>query len=342
MSSSKIGRRIVLSTALVALFALLAPVGALAAQANSAVPRVSTGGVGHVRGTSAELLGSVDPRNLPTTYFFQYGPTSAYGSITATGTIPAGTKNVKVGQAVAKIVVGYHYRIVATNAAGTALGKDRTYTTKTAHSKFSFDKEERVAVYGSPDTVTGVLSGTTAPRPVALQSSPFPFLEPFVNLGLPGTTSSTGRFALRVAKMTSSTQFRVSTLEARPQFSPVLTVHVAYKVVLHVRSSAQKGIVRLYGTVTPAKVGARVELQLEKAIRPTSGKSEKTSKFSSQFTTKTAKATKSFSRFSAIVKVHHSGRYRAYVEASKASPLTSGTSASVKLTAAPESTHKQK
>ena len=94
-------------------------------------------------------------------------------------------------------------------------------------------------------------------------------------------------------------------------------------------------LVRLYGTVTPAEVGARVLLQVRKAVRP-KGSSERTSRFATQFSTVSKRATKSFSRFSRVTKVKVTGRYRAYVQLHKG-PLVSGSSRSVLVhaTAAP-------
>ena len=43
-------------------------------------PHVITGTVSHVRTSSAVLDGVVQPHGLSTTYYFQYGPTVAYGS----------------------------------------------------------------------------------------------------------------------------------------------------------------------------------------------------------------------------------------------------------------------
>ena len=92
-------------------------------------------------------------------------------------------------------------------------------------------------------------------------------------------------------------------------------------------------LVRFYGTVTPAKVGARVLLQVSKAVRPT-GRSERTSKFATQFGTVAKRATKSVSRFSLVTRVKRTGSYRAFVQLRKG-PLVSGTSKTVLVHATP-------
>src|SRR4051794_41822323 len=59
---------------------LLAPAGA---SAQSTKPAVTTGAAADVTIQTATLTGSVDPNGAQTTYFFQIGPTSLYGSQTA-------------------------------------------------------------------------------------------------------------------------------------------------------------------------------------------------------------------------------------------------------------------
>jgi hypothetical protein len=130
-----------------------------------------------------------------------------------------------------------------------------------------------------------------------------------------------------------STQYRVSTLDPRPLYSSLVTVDVAYRVTLKVKHSSRKGIVRLYGTVTPAVVGAKVSFQLRKKVRQ--GKTEKTeertTRFATQFSTKVKRGTSTVSRFSAVVKVLKGGSYQARVDPSKKGPFVAGTSSAVTL-----------
>src|SRR2546423_5077676 len=194
--------------------ALLAfPLGAGAASTTPGPPGVSTGGVSRERGTSALLQGAVNPRGASTTYYFQYGPTVAYGSQTTPGTLAAGFATVKVGQVVALIHPGYHYRLVATNVHGTTLGQDKVFTHKTTRLKFEFKKLSGPVPYAAPLVLGGVLAGAGGgQRRVQLQESPFPYLTAFTPLALIQTTSVTGRFAFRVPAIFASTQFRVATL----------------------------------------------------------------------------------------------------------------------------------
>ena len=316
---------------------LLLPAGAGAATiTHPGVPIVTTAGVAQVRGTSAQLEGTVNPNGAASTYYFQYGPTVAYGAQTTSASLPAGTTKVKVGRPVSGLLPGYHYRTVATNSFGTAVGRDHTFATKSSPAKIVLvrEKHEPPLVYGSTMTLRGSLLGPgNAGRQVALQTSPFPFLAPFAEYGTSTVTNATGGFLFHVAGLLTSTQLRVNTLDPRPLFSPIVTIHVAVRVTLKVRRSRNGSLVRFYGTVTPAKVGARVLLQVSKAVRPT-GRSERTSRFATQFGTVAKRATKSVSRFSLVTRVKRAGRYRAFVQLRKG-PLVSGTSKTVLVHATP-------
>jgi hypothetical protein len=303
---------------------------------NVGPPSAATGGVAQVRGTSAQLQGAVDPHGLRTTYFFKYGPTLAYGSATKPATLPAGPVKIKVGQPVTGLLPGYHYRLVATNSAGVREGRDRTYTTKAGRLKFQVPKRPGPTVFGTSFVLSGTLTGTGgANHRIALQSSPFPYLTPFAEVGLPAMTDAAGRFSFRVPNLTSSTQFRIGTLDPRPVYSPIVSEHVAVRVVLRVRASSRKGLVRLYGTVKPAEVGVRVSFQVRKAVRP--GKSEKSTRFSSQFSTVVKRGTKTTSRFSVVESIRLGGRYRAFVQVLHRGPVVSGSSGTIVLHAAPAS-----
>ena len=93
-------------------------------------PVVITNPATNVTSSSATLNGTVDPHGLTTTVYFQYGTTTSYGLTTA-----AQSKTGNTYQAVAANISGltasttYHFRIVATNSAGTGYGSDRTFTT---------------------------------------------------------------------------------------------------------------------------------------------------------------------------------------------------------------------
>jgi hypothetical protein len=141
-------------------------------------------------------------------------------------------------------------------------------------------------------------------------------------------TNALGAFSFRIANLLVSTQLRVVTIAPLPLFSQIIRVEVQPHVVLHVHSSAVRGLVRLYGTVAPALKGARVAFQVQKATRP-HGRSEATTRWVTQFTTSLKKGRGNSSRFSIIQRIPTKGRYRAYVQlAGKAKALYPGPSTS--------------
>ncbi len=82
-------------------------------------------------GTHGALVSAqVDPNGLPATYHFEYGPTTAYGFNTAEDPVDLGEGDVTVDAQLAGLTPGaqYHFRVVATSAAGSELGSDSVFT----------------------------------------------------------------------------------------------------------------------------------------------------------------------------------------------------------------------
>lgn len=352
MRRSTIWRRLFLGAPLLASIALAVslPSPTAAAKPNprpkaNLKPRAITGGVSHVRGTSALLQGAVNPHNVETTYFFQYGPTIAYGHQTPTASAGAGGTTVKVGQTASPFLPGYHYRLVATNTNGLITdGNDRIFTTTSSRPKVEINKPAEAIVYGSSVIVSGAMTGPAgANHRITLQASPFPYVEAFSNVGLPGMTNASGRFSFRVPSLTVSTQLRAVTLDALPMFSPVVTEHVAVRVSFKVRSAGRQGFVRLYGTISPAEVGARVLFQLQRPARP--GKTERTEERTVRFVTAAStvakRATRTLSRFSSVVSIRRTGSYRAFVVV-RPGALVPGASQSVVIHAPARKAHRKK
>jgi len=103
----------------------------LVSVASAASPQVTTGGASAIKKNSATVAATVNPGGQQTVFYIQYGPTTAYGLQSATKSAGAGTKNVATKTGLTKLVQAtvYHYRVVASNNGGTAVGKDRTFKT---------------------------------------------------------------------------------------------------------------------------------------------------------------------------------------------------------------------
>ncbi len=244
------------------LFALAA-LGPLSVSADAAVtpPTVSTGSAAHVSYGSATLQGSVTPNGANTSYYFQYGPTTAYGGQTTIADAGAGTGKVNVSLPVTGLqpLTVYHYRIVAVNSAGPSIGKDRALLTKKVPLSLAILTSPNPVLFGGSVTVQGTLSGTeNANRTVVLQANQFPFTAGFQNVGNPELTTATGSFSFPVLGLTQVTQYRVSTTTNPAVLSPVAVENVAVRVLAHLGHAKRRHFVRVYGTVTPAENGMQV------------------------------------------------------------------------------------
>ena len=96
-----------------------------------APPTVTTGRASNISATRGKLHGRLNPNARSTTYHFEYGKTTAYGTSTRIKNQPPGTSTAEVTAAPSglKARTTYHYRLVATNADGTRRGADRTFKT---------------------------------------------------------------------------------------------------------------------------------------------------------------------------------------------------------------------
>jgi streptogramin lyase len=97
-------------------------------------PSASTGTAAAVTQTGATLSANVDPKGSPTTYHFDLGPTTDYGSQWPSSDEAVGSDSAPHALS---LVLGaldpgatYHYRVVATSAFGVAYGTDESFSTQ--------------------------------------------------------------------------------------------------------------------------------------------------------------------------------------------------------------------
>ena len=146
------------------IFATPAPPGVVTAAATSVAP------------TSATLNGTVDANSRPTTWFFEYGTSTSYGSKTPERSAGSGTSAGTVSAALSGLARGklYHFRLVATSDAGVSRGADRTFST-----------------IGAPAVVTSAAT-SVAPTSARLNGTVTPNGQATSWLFEYGTTSSHG------------------------------------------------------------------------------------------------------------------------------------------------------
>ena len=109
----------------------------VAVNGSATPPSVATGSASGVGTGSATVSGTVNPNGTATTYHFDYGTSTNYGSQAPASPDPsAGSGTTALTESTTLTGLSpntlYHYRIVATNAGGTSDGPDQTFTTTEA------------------------------------------------------------------------------------------------------------------------------------------------------------------------------------------------------------------
>jgi len=247
-------------------------IGLLPGVALAARPAATTGGASNVTFQSAHVSGSADPNGDATNYFFQYGTSRAYGTQTAVTPVGAGQNPVRVGTDLGGLAPAtrYHYRIVAQNAKGTALGGDRTFTTRPQPLGVSLAASPNPIFSGQGTALAGTLTGTgNANRRVVLQSNPWPYTQGFQNAANEQVTNAQGGFSFPLLSVPFNTQYRVQMPERPQVVSPIVTLGVKQRVSTKVsRKRVRRGRrVRFSGTVTPARVGGQIAFQKKRSGR---------------------------------------------------------------------------
>jgi hypothetical protein len=234
--------------------------------ASAAPPLVTTGGAAQVTITTATLTGTVNPRGLTTSYFFQYGTTTAYGTRTPSTSAGKGGAGVAAAAQVTGLAPNtrYHYRLLAHNSDGTVAGNDRTFTTPRQPLGLALSAAPNPVVFGGLTTLSGTLSGTSnSGRPVQLQQNPFPFTSGFANAANAQLTDATGAFSFTVLSVPLTTQYRVLVADRPTVVSPIVTVSVQVLVRTSVtdRRVRRGARVRFSGTVRPAVPNVPLAIQ---------------------------------------------------------------------------------
>jgi hypothetical protein len=259
-------RKFSLFAAVLAVFALT-----LAPSALAAAPTVTTGPASAVTSTTATVNGSVNSGKEQTTYHFEYGKTTAYGTATPIASAGKGNKTTNVSANLAQLAPSttYHYRLVATNPSGTVAGADMTFTTLAegqappGGNAITIAAAPSSIAYGRAAVISGQLVGpgngnvqlTLQSRPSAIAGAPF-------TDAAKGTTDASGNYSFAVAPLVN-TEYEVVAKTKPAVTSPVQKVKVRFVVTLRLSDSTpRKGTrVRFSGRVRPAHDGAFALIQ---------------------------------------------------------------------------------
>jgi hypothetical protein len=106
-------------------------------------PYAKTESVTNTTSAQTTLNGIVNPGGAETSYYFEYGPTTSYGTKTSKVTAGSGMSNSEASQGIAGLApeAVYHFRIVAENSEGTTYGQDLAFTTTSTTGKLSLLRE---------------------------------------------------------------------------------------------------------------------------------------------------------------------------------------------------------
>ena len=130
-------------------------------------PQASTSAASEVQQTQAKLNGTVNPRGISTHYYFEYGKTTGYGSSTSSSVAGSGLSSVEEAATVTGLEPGviYHYRLVATNEAGTVRGSDQSFTTPVPTIAFQANTDKLWTDLPAPESGSGWLNTTLGMKP---------------------------------------------------------------------------------------------------------------------------------------------------------------------------------
>ena len=97
-------------------------------------PAATTSAASSLSSTGATLNGKVDANGRATTYVFEYGTTTSYGTKTPSSSAGSGSNAVNVSKAVTGLKSGVDLSLpaVATSDAGSVTGADQAFTTHSA------------------------------------------------------------------------------------------------------------------------------------------------------------------------------------------------------------------
>lgn len=300
------------------LIAVAVALFAITATAVAAAPAATTGGASNVTSASATVSGTLNTGKEATTYYFEYGTSTAYGQRTADQTAQgSGNKGTSVSAGLTQLQPSttYHYRLVATNPSGSSQGADRTFTTLApgqappGGNAVTAAAVPKSIAFGKSTTISGQVTGEdNAGVQVTLQGQPLasPAGTKFTDVAT-ATTDTSGNYAF-VVPATENTRYQVEAKTKPPVTSPPVDVRVRFAVSFRVSDSTPRRgqRVRFYGTAKPANDGGAVRIQ-----RRTSTGKWRTVARTTLRTSKTAGQ----SRYSRRLTIRRKGTYRVRVAA---------------------------
>jgi len=223
--------------------------------ANPKPPSISNQRARDIANTSATATASINPNGSATTYRIEYGTTTRYGSETAPAQTPTtGTAAVTVKLTDLRPYTRYHWRTVATNAAGTTRGADRSFRTARQPSGVTLSLSRRTVPWGGDLRLGGRVSGAgVAGMTVALEQQRFPLDQGFSEAAT-ARTGNDGGYLFTIPSLWTTTRYRVVTRTQVVATSPEATARSRVRVGARARHFARKRA-RIAGSILPGVQG---------------------------------------------------------------------------------------
>jgi hypothetical protein len=224
-------------------------------------PVVVTGRATAVTQTTATLTGTVDPKGPTTSYFFQYGTSTAYGTQTPAGSAGPGSETVAVSAAIGPLAPNttYHYRLVASSANGTTHGPDASFKTGTVPGLLTLAALPDPITFGELTSLSGrVLPPRPSHAAVTLQRAPSaggPWTD-----AANTTATSTGAYSFSNLAPSANTYYRVLS-DGATSATVLVSVHFRVGLTVSRRHPPAGSLVRFDGHVAPADRGHLVLIQ---------------------------------------------------------------------------------
>ncbi len=229
------------------------------------LPVVASTGAGQTTTRSTVLRSAIDPNDGEVRYHFEYGSSSRFGSRTPERALPEGDENVTITEPLDRLrpYRRYYFRLVATNEAGTATSRTRTFATQREPTAISLSVDGASTPWGEGIQVFGRVTGTGVNGiPVGLERQDFPYLGPFSGLGVPPQVRAdrNGRFRIFIPSLFTATRFRALTRTPVVVTSAAVTAQVRVRVGATVAPASRKRV-RIRGSSVPATPKGTAVLQ---------------------------------------------------------------------------------
>lgn len=257
------------STAAVLLvFAFMLSAGAESVvSASTLPPTVHTGHVSSVLPNSAEVTGTVNPNGASTTWYFEYGLSTAttFTSKTPLKSVGSGTTDISVLASLDGLApaTSYRYRMVATNSVGTTDGGVGIFNTSAAPAVITGAASHLTA---SSATLNGIVN------PEALATSWYFAYGTSTKYGLKTTTENLSAspndatVTANIANLSSKTTYHfrvVATSGAGTSFGVDFTLITGLSVTLNTSISTVTygDFAQLSGMIASGSAGSKVTLE---------------------------------------------------------------------------------